>query len=177
MSRPLRWSRTVGRTHNRDGPQDNTRALARLAGIGTAGLLVVFGAFHVYWAAGGTVGSSGAVPERDGQPLFRPSQGGTLGVAGALFVAASIVLARAGVWGTAEPARRLGAGTWLLAAVFAARAVGDFRYVGLFKRVRDTLFARRDSRLFSPLCAIVALGSLATAVAGRRRRRLTAPKA
>jgi hypothetical protein len=50
-------------------------------------------------------------------------------------------------------------GIWVLAAVFAARAVGDFRYVGFFKRVRDSRFARRDSRLFSPLCAAIALAA------------------
>jgi hypothetical protein len=30
----------------------------------------------------------------------------------------------------------------LIAAVFAVRAVGDFRYVGFLKRVRDSRFTR-----------------------------------
>jgi hypothetical protein len=29
-------------------------------------------------------------------------------------------------------------GVWLIAAVFAVRAVGDFRYVGFFKKIRDS---------------------------------------
>ena len=33
------------------------------------------------------------------------------------------------------------------AVVFLARAVGDFRYVGFFKRVRGTRFARLDTIL------------------------------
>ena len=42
------------------------------------------------------------------------------------------------------------------------RAVGDFRMVGFWKTVRDTPFARWDTRLFSPLCvAIAALVALA----------------
>jgi hypothetical protein len=46
---------------------------------------------------------------------------------------------------------------WLLAAVFALRAIGDFRYVGFFKRVRNTGFARLDTRAYSPLCAGLAV--------------------
>ena len=34
---------------------------------------------------------------------------------------------------------------WLIAAVFALRAIGDFRYVSFFKRIRDTRFARLDA--------------------------------
>jgi catechol 2,3-dioxygenase-like lactoylglutathione lyase family enzyme len=44
--------------------------------------------------------------------------------------------------------------------VFLLRAVGDFRLVGFFKRVRGTPFARWDTRLFSPLCVALGLASL-----------------
>jgi hypothetical protein len=39
-----------------------------------------------------------------------------------------------------------------------ARAVGDFRYVGFFKRVRDSRFATLDTRVYSPLCFVLAAG-------------------
>jgi hypothetical protein len=48
-------------------------------------------------------------------------------------------------------------GAWVLVVLFALRAVGDFRYVGFFKRVRGTPFGRRDTIAYSPLCAILAL--------------------
>jgi hypothetical protein len=44
-----------------------------------------------------------------------------------------------------------GAGA-LAAGVFAARTIGDFHLTGLFKRVRDTPFARWDDLLYTPLC-------------------------
>jgi hypothetical protein len=47
---------------------------------------------------------------------------------------------------------------WVLAFVVVARAVGDFRLVGFFKRVTGTRFARLDSAVFSPLCAAIAVG-------------------
>ena len=49
-------------------------------------------------------------------------------------------------------------------AVTTVRAVGDRKYVGFFKRVRDTEFARRDSRIYSPLCLLLGLGAAAIVV-------------
>ena len=39
-----------------------------------------------------------------------------------------------------------------LAAVFGLRTAGDFRLVGLFKRERQSPFARCDTFIFTPLC-------------------------
>lgn len=52
----------------------------------------------------------------------------------------------------------------LAAVVFSLRAVGDFRYVGFWKRVKETPFAYWDTRLFSPMCVAVAV--LATVASG-----------
>ena len=41
--------------------------------------------------------------------------------------------------------------------VFLLRAVGEFRYVGFFKRRHGTRFATLDTWLFSPLCAFIGL--------------------
>ena len=51
--------------------------------------------------------------------------------------------------------------TWLsfaLAAGLLARAIGEFKYVGFFKRVRGSRFARLDTWIYSPLCLLLALG-------------------
>jgi hypothetical protein len=52
---------------------------------------------------------------------------------------------------------------------FAARAIGEFRYVGLFKREHSTRFARLDTWLFTLSCAATAL--VAGDLAARRPRR------
>lgn len=54
-------------------------------------------------------------------------------------------------------------GIWALALVLLLRAIGDFRYVGLSKRVRRTQFAVLDTRFFTPLCLV--LSALAFGVA------------
>jgi len=48
--------------------------------------------------------------------------------------------------------------------VFIVRAAGDRKHVGFLKRVRDTEFARRDSRIYSPLCLLLGLGAAAIVV-------------
>ena len=58
------------------------------------------------------------------------------------------------------------AGSWTVVMVFAARVVGDLRWVGLFKRVRGTPFAWWDTWLYVPLSALLALAALLVASNG-----------
>ncbi|NCP84775.1 MAG: DUF3995 domain-containing protein [Bacteroidetes bacterium] len=43
-------------------------------------------------------------------------------------------------------------GLWIIPIIFIVRAIGDFKYVGFFKRIRKTNFAKLDTKYFSPLC-------------------------
>jgi len=45
----------------------------------------------------------------------------------------------------------------LIAVVFLIRAMGDFKYVGFFKKVRNTRFAKLDMNFYSPLCVAVSV--------------------
>ncbi len=126
---------------------------------GAVGVVLVFlSAMHLYWLVGGRRGLSVAVPEVGGAPAFRPGPGLTIAVAALLLAAAGLVTLCAGLWTLPVPGWVPRVGTWGVAAVLAARAIGDFRLVGFFKRVRGTEFARRDSRFYSPLCAALAVG-------------------
>ena len=114
---------------------------------------------HFYWAFGGQRGRKGAIPELDGKPLFRPGVAGTLAVAILLALAGTLVLERAAVGpGIVAPTISLW-GTWGVAAALIGRAVGDFNYLGFFKRRRATAFARLDTRLYSPLALLLGLGA------------------
>ncbi len=129
-----------------------------LLGLSIAIILFVLSALHVFWAAGGQWGSRVAVPEVGGRPAFEPSTGATLAVAAALLLAALVVLGRVGLGSAPLPRWLFAWGTWGLAVLFLARAVGDFNRCGFFKRIRGTAFARWDTRLFSPLCLGLGLG-------------------
>ena len=103
-------------------------------------------------------GETSAVPSVDGKPLFVPSTRATLAVAVVLTLFAALVLATAGILTTGIPGPVLVWLSYSLAAVLLARAVGEFRYVGFFKRVRGSRFAKMDTLVYSPLCVLLALG-------------------
>jgi uncharacterized protein DUF3995 len=127
-----------------------------LALVGAA-ILGALGALHIAWAVGRRPYSQAVIPTRpDGTPLFSPSPGVTLGVAGLLFAAAFLVLERAGLGPglLPPPWRQLGAIG--VATVLLLRGIGDFRYVGLFKRVRGSPFARLDTTFYTPLALALA---------------------
>jgi hypothetical protein len=120
-----------------------------LAGIVCAAFLVLAG-WHVYMAVTPRVGSSesGAVPSVGGKALFVPSRRATLAVAVVLLLFAGLVAATAGL-------------AWMsyaLALGLLARAIGEFKYVGFFKRVRGSRFATLDTFVYSPLCLLLAAG-------------------
>jgi hypothetical protein len=48
-------------------------------------------------------------------------------------------------------------GLWLIAGVFMLRAIGEFKYVGFFKKVRKTAFGLNDTKFYSPLCLLIGL--------------------
>lgn len=133
--------------------------MVHVLGLLVAGLVAGLGLLHVVWAVAPRrrAGPSAVIPEVEGCPAFSPSRPGTLAVAAALVTAALVVLGRLRVWDAPLPGWVGSAGTWGIAGVFLLRAVGDFRLMGFSKRVRGTRFARRDTRLFSPLCLTIAI--------------------
>jgi hypothetical protein len=118
-------------------------------------VLALLGLLHVYWACGGLAGKGAVVPERNGDRLLNPSRGMTLLVAACLWAGSACLLAQLGEIRAAVPPIFVTGGVWVLAAVFLLRAVGDFRYVGFFKRVVQSRFAYWDTRVYSPLCLLL----------------------
>jgi hypothetical protein len=130
--------------------------MIRMLGIVLALIFTLLSFLHLYWAAGGRFGRGVAVPTVGGKRLMNPSPVGTILVAAALLAAALVVLGRLKFWGAGVPGWIFYAGTWVLSVLFLLRSIGDFRYVGFFKSVSGTDFARWDTILFSPLCLFIA---------------------
>lgn len=93
----------------------------------------------------------------------RRSTTGGVSTAPALSLAGTIILGRSGTLATGLPTFVLRVGAWTIAATFAARTIGEFHYVGLFRRMTGTPFATWDTWLFTPLCAALAAASAAIA--------------
>ncbi len=120
--------------------------------VAACAVFLILAAWHFRMALGSRTGESGAVPSVDGKPLFVPSRISTIAVGVALMLCAALVAATAGILRTGLSPSVLGWLCFALAAGLFARAIGEFKYVGFFKKVRGSGFARMDTLLYSPLC-------------------------
>lgn len=127
-------------------------------------IFVVLALWHFVMALGNTSGDSAAVPSVNGKPLFVPSRKATVAVGAVLLFFAGLVAATAGIVPVGLPSTALSWLSYALALGLLARAIGEFKYVGFFKRVRGTKFSRLDTLVYSPLCLLLALGVALVAV-------------
>jgi hypothetical protein len=126
--------------------------------IAVCAIFLVLALWHFRMAFAPAAGESGAVPSVDGKPLFVPSRRATVAVGIALLSFAALVAATAGWLPLALPRMVL---VWLsygLALGLLVRAIGEFKYLGFFKRVRGSRFATLDTLVYSPLCLLLAVG-------------------
>ena len=114
--------------------------------------------WHFIMAFRPSSGESGAVPSAAGKPLFVPSAKATVAVGVVLVLFAGLVAATGGIVALGLPSVLLVWLSYALAAGLLARAVGEFKYLGFFKRVRGSRFATLDTFVYSPLCLLLAAG-------------------
>ncbi|HEY2492936.1 MAG TPA: DUF3995 domain-containing protein [Paenibacillus sp.] len=130
----------------------------------TVGILGLISILHVYWAYGGRWGVGAAIPSKAGEykPTFVPGKIGTLFVAILLLMVCFILLIQGGYihYFIANTLTRVGC--IVCTSVFFLRAIGDFRYIGFFKKIKNTVFARNDTWFYSPLCLYLGLTCLIT---------------
>lgn len=122
-----------------------------------AAIFAALAALHFVWALRGGAGLEGFVPTDEGRAVLTPGPLASVLVGGALAAAGLVAACRAELFCVGLPSWMARGGIWVVALLFAARAIGDFRYAGFFKRVRGTRFAQRDTWLFSPLCVLIAV--------------------
>ncbi len=126
--------------------------------LGISFVFVALALWHFRMAASPANSGGGAVPSVGGKPLFVPLPTATVAVGVVLLVFAALVAATAGFVQIGIPPKMLSWSSLVLALALLARAIGEFRYVGFFKRVRGTRFARLDTLVYSPLCLLLAIG-------------------
>jgi glucan phosphoethanolaminetransferase (alkaline phosphatase superfamily) len=116
-------------------------------------------AIHFYWAFGGKQFLNAAIPtnENSEAKVFSPSPFTTILVALIFCAVAIFVLIKVGFVFFQLPLWISNYGLWFIAFVFMARAIGDFKYAGFFKKITNTLFATMDTKYYSPLCLSVAI--------------------
>jgi hypothetical protein len=126
-------------------------------------LFLAISGLHFYWAFGILMGKkmksvSEVLPEMEGKPLFTPGAFATFIVAiGLVFFAiiSGFGLLEIDIFKIFKPIFLYG--NLLIAIIFMARAIGDFRYVGFFKKNKTSKFAINDSKYYSPLCLLISI--------------------
>src|SRR3954469_17936388 len=126
--------------------------------LAVSSVFVALALWHFYMAAMPGSRQSGAVPSVDGKPLFVPSVMATVAVGVVLLLCAALVAGTANLLSLGIPAFLLRWLCYALALGLFARAVGEFKYLGFFKRVQGSRFARMDTLVYSPLCVALGVG-------------------
>jgi Protein of unknown function (DUF3995) len=120
-------------------------------------IFLTLSGLHFYWGLGGKWGLAASVPRKsNGEKLINPSAFDCFIVVILLLCAVVFVLVKSRLLLFNWPGWVLHAGSWILIILFTARAVGEFRYVGFFKKVKSSRFARQDTKYYSPLCVLIA---------------------
>lgn len=120
-------------------------------------ITVLIGSLHIYWGLGGIKFSKGVLPEYkyNYHPQFFKKEPGFFMC---LLVALSFyTLAFLMVCNYLEPSNQV---KYLLMTgilVFVLRFIGEFNCLGLFKRERDTLFAKMDYYIYMPYCVYMVI--------------------
>ena len=127
-------------------------------------LVIIFSVLaltHFFWASGGQWGFESALPtDEEGIRMLNPKKSDSI------FIGVVLSLCGLFYWSTfisdniKLPRWFKNMGVWLIPIIFALRAIGDFKYIGFFKQVKSTEFAKLDTWFFSPLCLTIALAGL-----------------
>ena len=141
--------------------------MALALGIFNALLLAFISGIHFYWALGGKRGFELALPRNaQQQKMLNPKAIDCFLLALGLLAFSLFHLWSAQLFPLNLPTWLLPNGLWVISGIFFLRAVGDFRYVGFSKRIRNTDFARLDYLYYSPLCLLISLCSAGMALLG-----------
>ncbi|MDE1208357.1 DUF3995 domain-containing protein [Tenacibaculum larymnensis] len=132
--------------------------------LGVICVLILFSIslIHVYWAFGGTLWVDAVIPTKTAnEKAMNPPKALT-------FVVAIVIGAFAVVYAekiqlftlNSMPIWLQDYGLYVVASIFIIRAIGDFKYVGFFKKTKTTEFAVNDTKYFSPLCLFLGVVGL-----------------
>lgn len=124
-------------------------------------ILLSLGLLHFYWAFGGQWGFEDALPtNKEGERILNPKMIDSVIVGFGLLIFGIYLLIYGGILSLYLPEWVFDYGIWFVSAIFLVRAIGDFRYVGFFKKIKETDFAARDLKYYSPLCLWLSLSNM-----------------
>ncbi|MFH6604286.1 DUF3995 domain-containing protein [Maribacter algicola] len=119
-------------------------------------IFTALGLIHFYWLFGGKWGFKKVIPTKENhKSTLSIPKFATLIVALVLLLFGMIYLPKSGLMDLQLPNLVTKYGYWIIPSIFILRAIGDFKYVGFFKKIKSTEFAIADSKWFTPLCSTI----------------------
>ncbi len=113
---------------------------------------------HLYWAVGGKWGIDRALPTTvSGTRILEPGFWGTIFICIGLGIFAWYYLQISGALWIAWPKWLMIFTGWFIPGIFLLRVLGDFKFIGIFKKVKATPFARMDTIFYIPLCLLITI--------------------
>jgi hypothetical protein len=123
--------------------------------ISVAIIMCAAALLHFYWAFGGSYGVNSSAPRLERKSQFKPGRMLTFFVACLLMGLAILAVQLTLPW---QPIKKLVPYVgYFVSVVLVIRAIGDFRYVGIFKKKYNSSFAKLDTKYFSPLILFLGL--------------------
>ena len=121
-------------------------------------LFLMLSLLHFYWVFGGKKGLDKALPtDNNGKRVLHPGKIETSIVAIGLLLFASYYVLKIGAFEIGYPSLIFDFGGWIISAVFILRAIGEFKYVGYFKRIKNTAFGQLDTKYYSSLSLAIGI--------------------
>jgi len=121
-------------------------------------ILIAISILHIYWANGGKFALDNAIPTTiKGIKVFNPGKLLTFLVSVLLLVFAYVAYIL-----QFDNLNLLFTNYYMIAGkivstIFIIRVIGDFKYIGIFKKIQNTPFAIYDSKYYIPLCFIISV--------------------
>jgi len=118
-------------------------------------IMLITSALHFYWAFGGNYGLMSAGPSLEGGKDFIPN-GWLIFVVACLLLGLAILSIQ-----LYSPLKQLQGYIhyigYSVSISLIIRAIGDFKYIGFFKKIKNSNFASLDSKYFSPLILLLGI--------------------
>ena len=133
-------------------------------------IFLLLSILHFYWAFGGKLWFVDTLPtSSSGVKKLNPGMMAGLVIAAGLLFFAIIIIGNQGLFDKYISENYFRYGTLIIAVIFLLRAIGDFKYVGFFKKIKQTKFAINDTKIYSPLCLFIAIASLLIFILSRSK--------
>ena len=124
-------------------------------------ILIGLGIIHFNWVVGGKYGFAESMPTKEnGERVLNPKKIDSAIVGLGLTAFGLFYVFKSGIITNYLPDWITEYGGWIIPSIFILRAIGEFKYVGFFKRIKRTNFGRLDTKYFSPLCLIIGIVGL-----------------